>query len=354
MSIVPVKYPLDLTGAAASNRVTNEQHTLPNTNIRVFVPQYGAFFSDSVAVRDAATNRTLIKGVDYYPSLLYAGPTAQTGRDIHQVIVITDATCSANILFDAQMLGGEYSYSFDAIVQLVKNLALDSRTVQFNNIIGKPDAFNPAPHLHDAGDLYGFEYLSASLDRVRDAILLGSAAGQKGLYNYLDNQIAQLQASISQIASARSTKQSIINTLGYTPMNAGGGTFSDDVTFNGETYYKGGKRELVQVLTATSSITTLDLSVANHFVVTLGANTTLKFDTSKITGLTGKDYIKFTMLQKNDATGNRTLALPGNIIWAGRIVGARAIAANTVNEYEFVTYDGGLTWIARVLGADLG
>lgn len=354
MSLIPVKYPLDLTGAAASNRVSNEQHTLPSTNIRVFVPQYGAFFTDSIAVRDAATNRTLVKYTDYYPSLLYAGPTEQTGREIHQIIVITDSTCSANILFDAQMLGGEYSYSYDAIVQLVKNLALDSRTIQFDNIIGKPDGYNPAPHLHDAGDLYGFEYLSASIDRVRDAILLGSSAGQRGLYDYLNNQIAQLQATIGLIAAARSTKQSIIATLGYTPMDTNGGAFGGDVTFNSKTYFKGGNRDQSVVLNATTSTTTLDLSLANHFALTLAANTTLKFDTSKITGLTGKDYIKFTVLQKNDATGNRTLNFPANLVWAGRVVGARAIAANAINEYEFVTYDGGVTWLARVLGADFG
>jgi hypothetical protein len=354
MSLVPVKYPLDLTGAAVSNRVTNELHVLPGTNIRILVPDYGAFFSDSVAVRDAATNRTLVKGVDYYPSLLYTDPTSRTGRDIHQILVIVDATCGANVMFDAQMLGGEYSFSYDAIVQLVKNLGLDNRAIQFNNIIGKPDGFPPAPHLHDIGDVYGFEYVAAAIDRMRDAVLLGSAAGQKGMYDYLNNELAQMQSVIDAVVQARSTAQSIINTLGYTPFDARGGTMGGKLDVNGLMYQKAGYRETAKTLDATTTTTVLNLASANRFVVNLKANTLFKLDPSLVTGIAGTDFLRCSLLLKNDATGNRTIGFVSTVIWPGKTMPPRAAAANAINEYEFTSYDGGVTWNGKLVAADLG
>jgi hypothetical protein len=354
MSLVPVKYPLDLTGAAVSNRVTNELHVLPGTNIRILVPNYGAFFTDSIALRDVATNRTLTKGVDYYPSILYTDPTARTGREIHQILVITDATCGANVMLDAQMLGGEYSFSYDAIVQLVKDLGLDSRTIQFDNIIGKPDGYPPAPHLHDAGDLYGFEYLSAAIDRLRDGVLLGSAAGQKGVYDYLNGQLANMQSVIDAMVQSRSTAQSIVNTLGYTPFNAAGGELFGRLTVDGYGYFKAGHREIVKQLTAASAVTKFNLSQANRFVVALNSNTTFQFDLTGITGLAGNDYLKFGVLIRNDAVGNRSIAFASPILWPNKTVPTRVAAANSISEYEFTTYDGGVTWIGKLVSSDVG
>lgn len=354
MSLVPVKYPLDVTGAAASNRVTDELHQLASTNVRVFVPRYGAFFTDSIAVRDASTNRTLRKGVDYYPSLLYTLPTEQTGREIHQLIVIVDASCGPNILFDGQMLGGEYSYSYDAIIQLVQRLGLDGRPIEFDNIIGKPDGYNPAPHLHDAGDIYGMEYLAASLDRVRDSILLGSAAGQKSVYDYLENRLVELRKAIDYIRDSRASAKGIITSLGYTPMDERGGAFKGPVILP-HTYSKGVHREIVKKYDATATTTALDLNAGNHFVVTLGvADTALRFDVSTVEGLSASDYIKFTLYLRNGVTAGRKVTWSSKVIWPGKTEPQRATTINAIHEYEFSTYDGGVTWNGKLIGSNLG
>jgi hypothetical protein len=343
MSLVPVKFPLDLTGAAASNRVTDETHQLASTNIRLFVPRYGAFFSDSVVVRDAATNRTLVRGVDYYPGVLYTLPTEQTGREIHQIIVITDASCGPNVLFDAQMLGGEYSYSY-----------LDGRPIEFDNLIGKPDGYNPAPHLHDAGDVYGFEFLTASLDRVRDAILLGSTSGAKGLYDYVNAKMAELQITLNLIMALRSNTKSITDALGYTPLNVAGGTVTGPLVLQSFLYRQANTRDRIKPTAATSSSTTLDLSLSNMFTLNLNSDTTLKFDVSKITGLAAGDAIKFSMLVRNDAVAGRKLLFPASVMWSNKIEPGRSTLANAVNEYEFRTYDGGVSWVGTLLGANIG
>jgi len=353
MSLVPVKYPLDLTGAAASNRVQDEAHELGNAHIRICVPHYGAFFTDSIALRDAATNRVLRKGVDYYPSVLYTLPTEQTGREVHQILVITDATCGPNVLFDAQMLGGEYSYSYDAIVQLVQRLGIDGRPIEFDNIIGKPDSFAPAPHLHDAGDVYGFEYLTSALDRVTDALKLGSAGGQKAIYDYLKARLTEIQISIDLLRLSRNSASSIIAALNYTPMNKAGGDITGPVSTMG-VYNQANVREKTRSVTVVAATTTLDLSVSNRFVVTLNLDTTLKLDVLKIAGLAGTDSMKFSMLVKNDTTAGRKLLFPASVVWPNKTEPTRSTAASAINEYEFTTYDGGVKWYGKLTGANFG
>jgi hypothetical protein len=208
--------------------------------------------------------------------------------------------------------------------------------------------------LHDAGDLYGFEYLSAAIDRLRDAVLLGSAAGQKGVYDYLNNQLADMKAVIDGLVQARATSAAIINTLGYTPLDSAGGSVSGKLDVGGYLYKKAGNREVAKSLVATTAITTLNLSLANHFLVTLNANTAFRFDLSGISGLANTDYIKFSMLLKNDAVGNRTISFSTPVTWPGKAMPARAAAANAINEYEFATYDGGQTWVGKLVGSDIG
>ena len=354
MSIVPVKYPLDVTGAAASNLVTDELHVLSAGSVRVLVPTYGAFFTQSVQLYDAATNRLLVMYTDYYPQMLHTTATEQTGQEVHQVLVITDATCGSNVLFNGQMLGGEYSYSWDAIVQLVNRIGLNNSPIDFANIIGKPDAYPPAPHLHDAGDLYGFEYVSAALDQVSQAILLGSAAGQKSIYDYFNGQIAQLQQSIDLISGAHTSAQTIVTALGYTPANKAGDGFTGPTSFQGGTYQVSNDRAWVNTIAATSNTTVLDLSKSNHFHITLSSNTNVSFDVSKVQGIGGNDYIKCTVLIANDATAGRTLSFPGAIYWPNKTLPTWSTAANALNEFEFTTYDGGVTWLAKLVSGNAG
>lgn len=354
MSLVPVKYPLDLTGTAVTNKVADEAHQLNNSIYRVFVPKSGAFFTDSVAVRDAATNRVLVKGVDYYPAVLYRQPTRQTGKEVHQIIVIVDRTCGANILFDAQILGGEYSYSYDAIVQMVQNLDLDNRPVEFEAIIGKPTSWNPTPHLHDIGDVYGFEYQVAALERVRQAILLGSGASTKAIYDYLKNQIVEINNTIDVIRNNQSTPASVIDALGFTPVDKAGDTFSGPMTFNQGISNQGFYKEKIKRITATSTTTPLDLSLAGIFSVTLASSTTFSFSVANVPAIGADESISFTLIIKNDGTAGRAVAFGNNVRWADKVIPPRSTGINAQDEFYFSSFDGGVTWTGSLSNQNVG
>lgn len=198
MSLDVIRYPLDPTGTSPDNLVDSEPHVLPNRTVRAVALGYGAFFTESVQVRDSATNQLLTKGVQYYPAELYELPSARYGKEICSIIVITDTSVSNNIKVTYQALGGEFSRNVQAVVQQIDKLMLDNRPISWPSIIDKPDEFNPAHHLHDIGDVYGFEYLVHATNRVRQAIETGDSASHDQIYRYIDQLETDLIARINQ------------------------------------------------------------------------------------------------------------------------------------------------------------
>jgi hypothetical protein len=211
MSNPPViKYPLDLTGQAASNLITGELHTVNVSSQPAFVTNYGPFYTASLVVTRMDTGAVLTPatvgstGGQYVATQLMIDMTLRTGLEICCVIVLTDETLPNNLQVSVQyqVLGGPYSASVDAIQQLIDALNLANQPVLWADILGKPVLFPPAPHLHDLGDIYGFEYLVAALERVTQAIYVGDDAQLTAVYAYIDHQIAGLQSSISADSAA--------------------------------------------------------------------------------------------------------------------------------------------------------
>lgn len=176
MSDYIIKYPLDLTGNKPENLIQGEPHTLEPGLNRAAVPRYGAFYTESLLVRDTDTGQVLTVNDQYVPIMYYADPSERSGKEVCAGIVVTDGTVSNNIAIDYQVVGGDYSNITSVILELIENLNLDDREVSWGDLLGRPDAFPPAPHLHDLGDIYGFEYVVEKLESIRQAILYGDIA----------------------------------------------------------------------------------------------------------------------------------------------------------------------------------
>ena len=52
----------------------------------------------------------------------------------------------------------------------------------------------------------------------------------------------------------------------------------------------------------------------------------------------------FTLIAKQDATGSRTITWPASVKWPGAVVPPATTAANAVDIWSGVTYDGGTTY----------
>lgn len=210
MVTLPYRYPLDPTGVSPDNLVVGEQHTLPNRTIRAFAPLYGAFFTESLVLRDRTTGQVLVRNTQYRAAELYEFPTGRWGKEICGIILVTDPTVSNDVEVQYQALGGEYSTNMDAIINMFNEAMLD-RPVAWPDIIGKPDEFNPAAHFHDAGDIYGFEYVVNALERLRQAILTGDAASHDEILKYVDRQDADIRADMDVIQDTMTDHMSNVN-----------------------------------------------------------------------------------------------------------------------------------------------
>lgn len=197
MTPLIVRYPLDPTGTSTNNLVSGEiQNLTPNRNVRAIATLYGAFFTESLVVTDTSNNKVLTPGTQYYAAEMYELPTARYGKEICAVILITDATVSNQVSLTYQALGGPYGTSATAIISQIENLQLDTRPVAWGDILDRPSEFPPAFHLHDIGDVYGFEYLVHAIDRVRDAIEVGDTYQFDQIYSYIDHVNSVLEGEI--------------------------------------------------------------------------------------------------------------------------------------------------------------
>lgn len=199
MNPIVLKYPLDRTGHNPNNLVISEPHELPVNKVRAFVANHGPFFTRNVVLRETTTGRILTPKTHYVAAQLYPEATADVGQEICSIIVITDPTVLSPVEFTYQVLGGEFSADVAGLLAMIADLSIDERTVAWADILGKPTQYVPAPHLHDAGDLYGLEYLVEALERLAQAILVGDEASHQELRNYIQSEIEAVKALIKAI-----------------------------------------------------------------------------------------------------------------------------------------------------------
>ena len=205
-----VRFPLDPTGISTNNFVQAEPVTMVHRITRAIAPQYGAFYTQSLRVFDGVSNVELVRGVQYYAAELYEVPTAKYGKEVCAIIIIKDTSVSDTVLLNYQAVGGEFSASVEAIVSQINNLQNDTRPVRWGDIIDKPSEYTPTDHLHDLGDIYGFESLVHAVNRVRAAVLLGDSASHDEIYRYIDQQIA------TAASAAVAAYQTLINHVSNT------------------------------------------------------------------------------------------------------------------------------------------
>ena len=182
MPDITLKYPLDTTGTNSANKVQGESHALNGRSIRAILPDYGVYFAKSMKVVDTDTGTTLTPGVQWRPGEMQVDLTAMYGKEISRVILITDNAINGPVVLEYQALGGEASVSNRAMQELIDSIDLDGEAVDYNNIIGLPERFNPKPHNQHSITLYGAGRLLDSIKNLKYAISVGNSAAVKELY----------------------------------------------------------------------------------------------------------------------------------------------------------------------------
>ena len=201
VSTAELKYPLDRTGTATSNKIINEERTVGREVYRAIAPYAGAFFSKSMIVVDKATGAELTLNTDYKLLYPYQEAELEIGKPICTIVQVLNASVTS-VYLTYQCVGGPYTTARDVLVKLISDLQQDNRAVTWDAILGKPVEFNPTKHLHSAADLYGLEYVVLALEELVQAIYAGDVSSHDVLYNYIDRIKAYLDSQLDALNQA--------------------------------------------------------------------------------------------------------------------------------------------------------
>lgn len=196
MPIPIYTYPLDPTGTNANNLVQGEVHSLSARPIRILAPNYGAFFTDSVVVRDNVTNAILTKGTQYECVQLHQVASLKFGKNICTLIMIKDPDVNSAVKVRYQVVGGEYSDNSANIITMYEAVVNDNRTVDWLDVSDKPLQYPPTLHNQLLSSVYGFEPLVDAIDRLRQALILTNVPAFEELIDWINGLISGFPAHI--------------------------------------------------------------------------------------------------------------------------------------------------------------
>lgn len=182
----PIKYPVDKTGLNPLNKVLDEIHVTSDTSKRCFVPHYGPFYVESMHI-ETVDGVILQPKTDYLILQPYQEASVEIGKDIACIVYVHNRAITKDIKITYQVVGGEWSWSVYAIQDLLDSIMIEDRAVEWMDILGKPLKFDPLPHPHDIGDMYGFEYLAIQIENLTRAILYGDEASHDELRDLIRN-----------------------------------------------------------------------------------------------------------------------------------------------------------------------
>jgi hypothetical protein len=185
MPLPLIRYQLDPTGTNSDNAIVGEVHTLSTRPIRAIAPIYGPFFTESVSVSDNITNRLLVRGPDYVVVELLQDATLKYGKEIAQLILILNASVSADVRINYQVLGGLFQNNAAGIVTMYETVMKDNRPVDWTNVLNQPFEYPPTLHQHLLEDVYGFEPVVVALERIRNAIVLTDVPAFEALIEWV-------------------------------------------------------------------------------------------------------------------------------------------------------------------------
>ena len=189
------RYPYDPTGRSPDNLVRTERHVVTIDGNNVFFPRYGAYFNDSLVVKQG--EKTLVLNQDYQLSFFWQDATIQVGKPISLGFNFINDKIIGEIQIDYQVVGGEWAGSVEAIEQLKQNPPDKHRNVFWDEVIGKPEAWQPTRHIHHVNDVYGLTPLVLAVEDMKRSLENQSVLKLKSVYDRFLKLKQYVEANIS-------------------------------------------------------------------------------------------------------------------------------------------------------------
>lgn len=198
------KYPLDTTGTAPSNLISDEIHSVqPPADIKdasFIVPRASPFFATKMEIWTGPkkTGNKLLEGRDYFFTHYFVAGSRYYGPTFYGGIAWLDQTFKGTVYLTYQVLGGEFTVNSTSEVEYITNkLYPNLRVVTWDQIKGVPSTLPPDAHYHHVDDI-NFAHINATAKDIADAIRGTGGSGGGGS----DGALALIQQHLSAISGA--------------------------------------------------------------------------------------------------------------------------------------------------------
>lgn len=173
-------YPFDQTGNAATNRISNEEHSIASVNgqdAAYFYLDGAPFYTESVVVIDVSTGRTLDPNNDYAFGNEYADATQRLGKSVHGMVYFTDASRTGTYRFTYQTVGGPFVTNTTQALQNGLLAATSQVLVDWDQIdpASIPATFPPTDHYQGLSTIQDIQGVISALSGISAAVgLIGN------------------------------------------------------------------------------------------------------------------------------------------------------------------------------------
>ena len=179
-----------LTGGLANTRVTSERTVFSSTTApQPVVFKVGCAYWTDIEVSDYTNSTTLVKDVDYVGMDTAGIPSKLTGQPVYNALVVTKpGVIGVDVSYSTPTDFATSSDITNALSALLQALLSNSRSVWWENVLNRPEVFNPVAHRQNLAKATGYEYLINTLDQLIKVMILGDELGHDKLRAYIDNQ----------------------------------------------------------------------------------------------------------------------------------------------------------------------
>lgn len=192
----------DYTGSGYRHYQSGEHIILGNEDAtRIFMPENGSFYLDSLIIKDVNTNRVMSIGVDYLVFGFDKVAAEKSGRDVRGIIHITNTEVS-QVSLEYQFVGGLHRSGYHLLNSAILNdIKIGRKLVDWFDIMEKPEKFDVAYHRHHINDTIKVEGLIIVLNRIRDALAIYKSrdGAFRNIYSQLQDMFNQLADRIERI-----------------------------------------------------------------------------------------------------------------------------------------------------------
>lgn len=217
-------YPYDPTGAASTNKIVAENHTVqPPNNISdasFVIPRAAPFFGDSLIVRTGPTEAStrLEEGKDYYLTHSFVTLSYLLARPIYGSITLINRNYSGDIFLTYQTPGGEFVLDSYSIIEERTRSLYSVFMVTWEQVAGNFPQLPPYDHKMAGDDTTGWGAVVDSINGL--AAVIGLSSGTSGTGGSGgDGSYAALQAHMNANIAHTKAQVGLSNVDNYKTAN---------------------------------------------------------------------------------------------------------------------------------------